>query len=54
MRFPAGDLRCSPPQTLHIPDWCGCSTEYLPVPAGDGWWQMVPIWRTTGRERLNS
>jgi putative oxidoreductase len=20
------------------------TTEYLPVPAGDGWWQMVPIW----------
>jgi hypothetical protein len=19
------------PQTLHIPDWCGCATEYLPV-----------------------
>jgi hypothetical protein len=27
-----------------IPDWCGCSTEYLPVPVGDGWWQLVPIW----------
>jgi hypothetical protein len=23
---------------------CGCSTEYLPVPVGDGWWLMVPIW----------
>ena len=33
-----------PPQTLHIPDWCGCTTEYIPVPAGDGWWQLVPIW----------
>ena len=19
-------------------------TEYLPVPTGDGWWHMVPIW----------
>jgi hypothetical protein len=33
-----------PPQTLHIPDWCGCTTEYLPVPEGDGWWVLVPIW----------
>src|SRR5262249_20767754 len=29
----------TPPQTLQIPDWCGCSTEYVPVPTGDGWWQ---------------
>ena len=36
MRFRADDLRrqgWAPPQTLQIPDWCGCSTEYLPVPA---------------------
>ena len=33
-----------PPPTLQIPDWCGCSTEYLPVPVRDGWWQLVPIW----------
>jgi hypothetical protein len=29
MRFRAGDLRphgWRPPQTLHIPDWCGCTT----------------------------
>ena len=26
------------------PDWCGCTTEYLPVPVGDGWWHLVPIW----------
>jgi hypothetical protein len=35
MRFRAADLRphgWQPPQTLQIPDWCGCSTEYLPVP----------------------
>jgi hypothetical protein len=35
----AADLRpygWRPMQTLQIPDWCGCSTEYLPVPAGDG------------------
>jgi len=47
MRFRAGDLRphgWQPGQTLHIPDWCGCMTEYLPVPAGDGWWDLVPIW----------
>jgi hypothetical protein len=47
MRFRAGDLGphgWSPPQTLQIPDWCGCSTEYLPVPVGDGWWSLVPIW----------
>jgi hypothetical protein len=46
MRFRAQDLRPHgrrPSQTLQIPDWCGCSTEYLPVP-GDGWWQLVPIW----------
>jgi hypothetical protein len=47
MRFRADDLRrhgWAPPQTLQIPDWCGCWTEYLPVPAGDGWWCLVPIW----------
>src|SRR5437867_2174492 len=47
MRFRAEDLRphgWRPPQTLQIPDWCGCSTEYLPVPTGDGWWLLVPIW----------
>jgi hypothetical protein len=47
MRFRAGDLRphgWAPLRTLHIPDWCGCTTEYVPVPVGGGWWQMVPIW----------
>jgi hypothetical protein len=47
MRFRAADLSRqggTPPQTLQIPDWCGCSTEYLPVPRGDGWWSLVPIW----------
>jgi hypothetical protein len=47
MRYGAHDLRrpgWAPPQTVQIPDWCGCSTEYLPVPAGDDWWQLVPIW----------
>ena len=34
----------APPQTLHIPDWCGCATEYQPIPEGNGWWQLVPIW----------
>jgi hypothetical protein len=32
------------PQTRQIPDWCGCSTEYLPVPEGDNCWSRVPIW----------
>jgi hypothetical protein len=39
MRFRADDLRPHgrrPSQTLQIPDWCGCSTEYLPIPTGDG------------------
>jgi len=34
MRFRAADLRPHGwrwPQTLRIPDWCGCSTAYLPV-----------------------
>ena len=47
MRFRAGrppPARLGAAQTLHIPDWCGCTTEYLPVPAADGWWQLVPIW----------
>jgi len=25
------------PETLLMPDWRGCSTEYLPVLEGDGW-----------------
>ena len=39
MRFRASDLRphgLAPPQTLHNPDWCGCTTDYPPVPASDG------------------
>jgi hypothetical protein len=47
MRFRAEHLRphgWRPPQTVQIPNWCGCSTEYLPVAVGDGWWQLVPIW----------
>jgi hypothetical protein len=47
LRFRASDLSphgWAPSQTLQILDWCGCSTEYLPVYVGDGWWQMVPIW----------
>ena len=42
MRFRADDLRrqgWAPPQTLQIPDWCGCATEYL--------WSLVPIWEPT-------
>jgi hypothetical protein len=40
MRFRAEALRphrWAPPQTLHIPDWCGCTTEYLPIPKPGGW-----------------
>ena len=47
MRFRGNDLDrlgWVPRETRLIPDWCGCSTEYLPVLAGDGWWVMVPIW----------
>jgi hypothetical protein len=33
-----------PGRTVHIPGWCGCSTEYVPVPVRAGWWQLVPIW----------
>ncbi len=47
MRFRASDLRAhgwEPGGTLHVPDWCGCSTEYVPIPSGDGWWSLVPIW----------
>jgi hypothetical protein len=47
MRFWGGDLQRLgwwPPETRLIPDWCGCSTEYLPVLAGDDWWHLVPIW----------
>jgi hypothetical protein len=51
MHFRGSDLRrhgWQPGQTLQIPDWCGCSTEYVPVLVGDGWWHMVPIWTRTG------
>ena len=47
MRCRADDPRrqgWAPPQTLQIPDWCGCSMEYLPVRAGEGWWDLVPTW----------
>ena len=47
MRFRAEHLRphgWARPQTLHIPDWRDYTTEYLPVPVGHGWWQLVPIW----------
>jgi hypothetical protein len=48
MRLRASDLRplgwWPSPETRLIPDWCGCSTDYLPVLVGDGWWQLVPIW----------
>jgi hypothetical protein len=33
-----------PGRTFHIPAWCGCTTEYVPVPVDAGWWQLVPIW----------
>jgi hypothetical protein len=47
MRLRGSDLERTgwrPPETLLMPDWCGCSTEYLPVLVGGGWWQLVPIW----------
>jgi hypothetical protein len=47
MRLRAGELQrmgWTPPETRLIPDWCGCSTEYLPVLEGGGWWYLVPIW----------
>jgi hypothetical protein len=47
MRFRAEHLRphgWAPPQTLFVPSWWSCTTEYLPVPVGDGWWHLVPIW----------
>jgi hypothetical protein len=47
MRFRAADLGphgWQPPRILPIPNWRGCTTGYLPVSTGDGWWQMVPIW----------
>jgi hypothetical protein len=47
VRFRAADLRphgWRSPQTLHVPDRCGCVTEYLPVPMANGWWQLAPIW----------
>ena len=47
MRTRAEQLRphgWQPGRTLHIPSWCGCTTEYVPVPVRAGWWQLVPIW----------
>ena len=37
MRFRAEHLRphgWTPPQTLHVPDWCGCTTEVPPSALG--------------------
>jgi hypothetical protein len=47
MRFRAEHLRphgWRPLETLHIPDWRGCTTDYLLLPDGTAEWQMVPIW----------
>jgi hypothetical protein len=47
MRFRAADLRphgWEPGRTLHIPNWCGCTIEYVPVPDGPDRWHLVPIW----------
>ncbi len=47
MRFRTQDLRphnWKPGQTLFVPDWCGCQTEYIQVLVGRGWWNLVPIW----------
>ena len=46
MRFRAEHHRphgWAPPQTLFIPSRCGCTTDYFPVPVGDGLWPLVPI-----------
>jgi hypothetical protein len=46
-RFRAEDLQRHgwvPTQTFRIAGWCGCSQEYLPVPAGEGWWRLLPVW----------
>jgi hypothetical protein len=48
MRFRTSDLRphgWHPGQTLFVPDWCGCTTEYIPVLVPGGWWDLVPIWQ---------
>jgi hypothetical protein len=49
MRMRAEHLRphgWQPGRTLHIPSWCGCTTEFVPVPVDAGWWQqLVPIWK---------
>src|SRR5262249_20886541 len=50
MRYPASELRphgCAPPRTREMPDWCRCSTEYVRVPLGDGWW--AERWTTGNR-----
>ena len=47
MRLRTGDGRphgWEPGRMLFIPDGCGCTTEYLPVPAGPRVWELVPIW----------
>ena len=47
MRFRTDNLRRNgrtPIKTLHIPNWCGCSTEYVPAPETPGWWCLVAIW----------
>ena len=55
MRLRADDIRrhdWAPPQTLQIPDWCGCTTESVPVPEGQGWWVMMPIWGPVAEKRV--
>jgi hypothetical protein len=47
MRMRAEHLRphaWEPGRTLRIRSWCGCTTEYVPVPVDADWWQLVPIW----------
>ena len=53
MHLRTGDLRphgWEPSRTLFVPDWCGGTTEYVPVPAGPGAWELVPIWDRPGGE----
>ena len=53
MRFRASDLRphgWAPPQTLHIPDWCGCTTDgpritFRTIPARlHAWLRRIDRW----------
>jgi hypothetical protein len=44
MRFRAGDLRPHGWRRRRPSTFPTGATEYVPVPADDGWWDLVPIW----------